>query len=170
MHLKEGVNKIRFTVSSQSRGRVSIVAKLFKWEPDSKIVVSDVDGTITRSDVMGQIMPMLGRDWSHAGVAQLYSNVFKNGYKIMYLSSRAIGQSGITKDYLQGVKQGTADGTGEEHNLPDGPVILSPDRLFKSFTREVIQRRPQVRAWVGGWVGGCVGGWVVPVSCGRRGE
>ena len=38
---------------------------------------------------------------------------------------------------LQGVSQ-------EGNSLPDGPVILSPDRLFKSAMREVVQRRPQV--------------------------
>lgn len=28
--------------------------------------------------------------------------------------------------------------------MPDGPVIMSPDRLVKSFKREVIDRKPQI--------------------------
>lgn len=38
-------------------------------------MVSDVDGTITRSDVLGHLAPLVGKDWSHAGVAQLYNNI-----------------------------------------------------------------------------------------------
>ena len=28
--------------------------------------------------------------------------------------------------------------------MPEGPVIMSPDRLMKSFKREVIDRKPQI--------------------------
>ncbi len=28
--------------------------------------------------------------------------------------------------------------------MPDGPVLLSPDRLFKSVNREIIQRQPHI--------------------------
>lgn len=28
--------------------------------------------------------------------------------------------------------------------MPDGPVIMSPDRLIKSFKREVIYKQPQI--------------------------
>merc|ERR1719281_525949 len=54
----------------------------------------------------------------------------------------------MTRNYLQGLKQTDgADGakaTDQENEwyLPEGPVILSPDRLFESFKREVIERRP----------------------------
>lgn len=63
-------------------------------------MVSDIDGTITRSDVMGQLLPIVGKDWSHSGVVGLYNSVIANGYKVLYLSSRAIGQADITKNYL----------------------------------------------------------------------
>ena len=43
---------------------------------------------------------MVGKDWSHAGVASLYTNITNNGYKIVYLTSRAIGQARSTKEYL----------------------------------------------------------------------
>jgi phosphatidate phosphatase LPIN len=38
-------------------------------------------------------------------VAELFTKIRNNGYHIMYLSARAIGQATITKDYLQSVKQ-----------------------------------------------------------------
>ncbi|MBM6384140.1 MAG: hypothetical protein JSY10_09105 [Paenibacillus sp.] len=51
--------------------------------------------------------------------------------------SRAIGQADYTRDYLKKVAQ-------DKYQLPDGPVIMSPDRLFTSFHREVIIRKPEV--------------------------
>jgi phosphatidate phosphatase PAH1 len=47
----------------------------------------------------------VGRDWAQSGVAELFTKIRNNGYHIMYLSARAIGQATITKDYLQSVKQ-----------------------------------------------------------------
>lgn len=79
---------------------------------------------------------LVGKDWTHAGVANLYTNISKNGYHFLYLTSRAIGQAEYTREYLQKVEQDTL-------KLPEGPVLLSPDRLVQAFTREVIQRRPQ---------------------------
>ena len=97
------------------------------------MVISDIDGTITKSDVLGHILPVIGNDWAQSGVAQLFSKIRQNGYQIMYLSARAIGQASITKDYLQSVRQGDVC-------LPDGPLFLNPDSLYYAFRREVIDR------------------------------
>jgi phosphatidate phosphatase LPIN len=48
--------------------------------------------TADRSDVLGHIMPVMGRDWSHEGIAELYTNIAANGYQVLYLTARAIGQ------------------------------------------------------------------------------
>ena len=81
-------------------------------------------------------MPVIGRDWAQSGVAQLYTKIRNNGYQIIYLSARAIGQASITKDYLQSLKQGDVC-------LPDGPLFLNPDSLIHAFKREVIDRNPE---------------------------
>ena len=52
------------------------------------MVISDIDGTITKSDVLGHILPVIGRDWAQSGVAELFSKIRANGYHIMYLSAR----------------------------------------------------------------------------------
>ncbi len=78
LDLKPGANEIRFVVESRS---VELRCRVFLWRNDSKIVISDVDGTITRSDVLGHLLPAVGRDWSQVGVAGLYSQIAKNGYK-----------------------------------------------------------------------------------------
>ena len=103
--LKKGRNEIRFSVTSRYQGTHSQVTDMYLWESDSKIVISDVDGTITRSDILGQLMPIFGKDWSHTGVTELFKNIEKNNYKIMYLTARAIGQSQQTKGYLTSLSQ-----------------------------------------------------------------
>jgi len=103
--LKSGRNEVRFTVTSRYQGTHSLVTELYLWESDSKIVISDVDGTITRSDILGQLMPIFGKDWSHSGVTELFTNIEKNNYKVMYLTARAIGQSEQTKHYLRKLQQ-----------------------------------------------------------------
>jgi len=48
---------------------------------------------------------MVGRDWSHSGITSLFRNIRANGYKFMYLTSRAIAQADATRDYLTNLSQ-----------------------------------------------------------------
>lgn len=107
-------------------------------------------------------------------MAKLYTDIVKNGYEMMYLTSRAIGQADGTRMYLKGVRQDgdgvgvvgaglseIKDGAGEAkegttrergkggpkkmtRGLPDGPVIMSPDGVMVSLHREVIMRKPEM--------------------------
>ncbi|RCH96827.1 hypothetical protein CU098_007307 [Rhizopus stolonifer] len=137
LNLKKGMNTITFSVSSAYQGTATCAAKIFYWHHDIQIVISDIDGTITKSDTLGHVFTMIGKDWTHMGVAKLYTDIANNGYHFLYLTSRAIGQADYTRDYLKKVVQ-------DKYQLPDGPVIMSPDRLFRSFHREVIMRKPEV--------------------------
>ncbi|KAG6861570.1 hypothetical protein C0995_014866 [Termitomyces sp. Mi166 len=140
LNLKPGANTITFSLSAS--GAVACTARIFVWDSTDLVVISDIDGTITkvqyvRSDGLGHVFAMIGRDWTHLGVAKLYTDITRNGYKIMYLTSRAIGQADATRAYLEGIKQ-------NNYQLPEGPVIMSPDRLITSLHREVILRKPEV--------------------------
>lgn len=64
---------------------------------------------VCRSDVLGQLMPIVGRDWSHTGVAELFTKIKRSGYYILYLTARAIGQADATRDYLFGLTQKERD-------------------------------------------------------------
>lgn len=83
-----------------------------------------------RSDVLGHILPIVGKDWAQSGVAQLFTKIKNNGYKLLYLSARAIGQARVTRDYLKSIKQG-------DLSLPDGPLLLNPTSLISAFHRYV---------------------------------
>ncbi|XP_065063283.1 phosphatidate phosphatase LPIN3-like [Rhopilema esculentum] len=134
--LRDGENSITFSVTTQYQGTASCTAKIFLWNWCDNIVISDIDGTITRSDVFGQILPYVGKDWSQAGVTGLFTNIAKNGYRFVYLSARAIGQAELTRNFLRSVQQG-------ELRLPSGPVLLSPTSLVTAFQKEVIEKKPE---------------------------
>ncbi|TMW45480.1 hypothetical protein DOY81_009439, partial [Sarcophaga bullata] len=136
LNLKEGMNEIEFSVTTAYQGTTRCKCYLFRWKHNDKVVISDIDGTITKSDVLGHILPMVGKDWAQLGVAQLFSKIEQNGYKLLYLSARAIGQSRATREYLRSIRQGDV-------KLPDGPLLLNPTSLISAFHREVIERKPE---------------------------
>ncbi|ODV82587.1 hypothetical protein CANARDRAFT_186938, partial [[Candida] arabinofermentans NRRL YB-2248] len=134
LSLRPGENDIIFSVN---KGKATVTAKLFLWKHNVPIVISDIDGTITKSDALGHVLTMLGRDWTHVGVAKLFSDIHFNGYNIIYLTARSVGLADTTRSYLQGVIQ---DGL----KLPAGPVILSPDRTMAALRREIYLKKPEV--------------------------
>ncbi|KAH8376251.1 hypothetical protein KR200_011497 [Drosophila serrata] len=136
LNLKEGMNEIEFSVTTAYQGTTRCKCYLFRWKHNDKVVISDIDGTITKSDVLGHILPMVGKDWAQLGVAQLFSKIEQNGYKLLYLSARAIGQSRATREYLRSIRQGDV-------MLPDGPLLLNPTSLISAFHREVIEKKPE---------------------------
>ncbi|KAK3567456.1 hypothetical protein QTP86_019994, partial [Hemibagrus guttatus] len=134
--LKDGPNNVVFSITTQYQGTCRCEGTIYLWHWNDKIVISDIDGTITKSDVLGHFLPQFGKDWTHQGIAKLYHTIHENGYKFLYCSARAIGMAGITRGYLQGVNDsGTI--------LPQGPLMLSPSSLFSAFHRELIEKKPE---------------------------
>uniref|UniRef100_A0A8C4DS49 phosphatidate phosphatase n=1 Tax=Dicentrarchus labrax TaxID=13489 RepID=A0A8C4DS49_DICLA len=137
LNLREGANKVVFSVTTQYQGTCRCEAAIYLWNWSDRVIISDIDGTITKSDALGHILPQFGKDWTHKGIAKLYHKIHQNGYKFLYCSARAIGMAAITKDYLQWVNdKGTV--------LPKGPVLLAPSSLFSALHREVIEKKPEV--------------------------
>lgn len=136
LNLKDGANEVVFSVTTAYQGTTRCKCHIYKWRWDDKIVISDIDGTITKSDVLGHILPIVGKDWAQSGVAQLFTKIKNNGYKLLYLSARAIGQARVTREYLKSIKQG-------DLSLPEGPLLLNPTSLISAFHREVIEKKPE---------------------------
>jgi phosphatidate phosphatase LPIN len=140
--LRDGENTLTFEVMApeeaadgaplprDARAPLNVSARAYLWSPHAKIVVSDVDGTITKSDVLGHLFASIGRDWTHTGVARLYTHIQAQGYNLMYLTARAIGQAHGTKEYLANIKQGErgapasggGGGGGGGVSLPSSPA------------------------------------------------
>jgi hypothetical protein len=55
LNLRSGVNDISFTVESKFQGKQTIMGKIFLWDYNKRIIISDVDGTITKSDMLGHV-------------------------------------------------------------------------------------------------------------------
>ncbi|OAX85427.1 hypothetical protein ACJ72_00198 [Emergomyces africanus] len=132
LNLKPGANEMAFSVN-----KATCPATMYLWNYKVPIVISDIDGTITKSDALGHVLNMIGRDWTHLGVAKLYTDIVSNGYNLMYLTSRSTGQADTTRTYLSGIVQ-------EGYKLPKGPVIMSPDRTIAALRREIYLRKPEV--------------------------
>ncbi|CAI9602041.1 unnamed protein product [Staurois parvus] len=137
LKLRDGPNDIVFSITTQYQGTCRCEGTIYLWNWNDKIIISDIDGTITKSDALGQILPQLGKDWTHQGIAKLYHHsIHENGYKFLYCSARAIGMADMTRGYLHWVNdKGTI--------LPRGPLMLSPSSLFSAFHREVIEKKPE---------------------------
>lgn len=135
--LHPGRNEIRYVFNGNWGKEYTIASRLFFYphQKHYRVIVSDIDGTVTRSDVLGHLMPLVGHDWAHDGICQLFTNLVKRGYILIYLSARNIGQATRTKQYLASINQGGA-------RMPEGPVLTSTEDLFSSLSREVVQKNP----------------------------
>ncbi|XP_010145639.1 PREDICTED: phosphatidate phosphatase LPIN3 [Eurypyga helias] len=75
LNLRDGPNEVAFSVTTQYQGTCRCEATIYLWNWDDKVVISDIDGTITRSDALGHILPHLGKDWTHHGIAKLFHKI-----------------------------------------------------------------------------------------------
>ena len=76
LQLSPGANTVMYRVETSTGSVVTTRAVIYLVSPATKIVITDIDGTVTRSDVRGMVLPALGlSDWKHNGVVQLYNKV-----------------------------------------------------------------------------------------------
>ena len=133
LRLEAGVNYVDY----QCDGCRPVVARLFLLQPWDRLVITDVDGTITRSDLRGhlpsRLAQLLGRD--QRDVCALLTAISGTGHVPLYLTARPIGFAAATLQLLATAKEG-------DLTLPLGPLILSPTRTLDSLNREVLKRVP----------------------------
>jgi len=117
LDLKPGRNNITFKVIA--RGSIhTINNNIYLLNDTQRIVVSDIDGTVTKSDGKGLLYLAIGiSDWKHAGLVSLYVALAARGYQLLYLSARPVGSSYYTRCYLNSLQE-----KGEW--LPHGPILL----------------------------------------------
>jgi len=113
---------------------------VFLFDESEKFILSDIDGTITESDVKGHISTFLGITSVHKNVVQLFDKIGQNGYNFIFLTARSMSQKDATKDYLFKM---LANQNG--HSLPVGPVLFSPITFISAVTAEVVTRSPNVQ-------------------------
>ncbi len=134
MNLNYGKNVLEFTISSY-RGIRTLKSHLYLWNYNDKILISDLDGTISRSDLIGQLSYLWGGDWSHKNITKLYNDIYNNGYKILYLTARTMCQHKQTKEFLYNINQNNI-------TMPEGPILMSKDDFISAFKTEIIDKKP----------------------------
>ena len=75
LKLQDGPNDVVFSITTQYQGTCRCAGTIYLWNWNDKVIISDIDGTITKSDALGQILPQLGKDWTHQGIAKLYHSI-----------------------------------------------------------------------------------------------
>ena len=116
---------------------MKVECSVYLWNYSDKIVVVDIDGTLTRSDVRGYVETVyLGRyDYVHDGAVAFFSNLQKefNVYHL-YLTSRPLHHLEDTKAFLRLVR----DRKG--NSLPIGPLFTNKENIMKAIYRELVAK------------------------------
>ena len=68
--INKGANSVVFNLNGYK-----VSSYLYYYSHDVSIVISDVDGTITKSDVLGHIIPRFGFDYAHSGIASMFTDI-----------------------------------------------------------------------------------------------
>lgn len=104
----------------------------FLLSKDTKIIISDVDGTITREDVMGHVMYAIHQDYTQSGIVRMYNRLSVGaegnchaGQRILDLVSHRAGRradEGHTE--LPGGNRagGKAYAAGTDYLLPESHI------------------------------------------------
>ena len=119
MNLHNGLNEAAFVCPDLN---VHMPFSIHLLNQGNKLVLTDIDGTITTSDVRGFVFGTLGFNVHHEGVVELYDKVAKNGYTLIYLSARPLTFEQETRKYLFETLQTTEKG----YSLPVSALFLSP--------------------------------------------
>ena len=125
MQLQTGRNETRFSIEDLG---IDVSFSIYLFTNDTKFIVSDIDGTITRSDVRGFVGGKFGFEVHHLDVVRFLHNANVNGYQILYLTARPVAFDEGTREYLFDNLNNSDGG----YKLPFGPLFLSSvptDRL-----------------------------------------
>ena len=128
MNLKEGRNEAKMVFDDFS---LTQPFDIYFYDQTKKLIITDIDGTITKSDIIGNLAKVFKFDYHHKGVVELFDSVSKNGYVMIYLTANPQAFDELTKEYLFETMQ-DRDG----YSLPLSPVIMSPTVILNGQTQD----------------------------------
>ncbi|KAL3817017.1 hypothetical protein ACHAXA_002929 [Cyclostephanos tholiformis] len=166
--LCHGRNLLRYTLFSRSGVAIATAeAHLYLWRSCDSVVVSDIDGTVTRSDVRGVIDTVLQDKFQHVhdGICQFYHAVMDAGnrgrsdhnrgrkgddgvgvggdvageVRFLYLSSRPISFVNQTRKLLVSLSQSHSR-TQRNYGLPPGPIMCHTGPLSSVLYSELVAK------------------------------
>jgi phosphatidate phosphatase LPIN len=153
--LVAGRNVVRYQLSG-NRALFDIHACIYLWEHTDRIVVCDIDGTVTRSDFLGYSAHLMGYEYTHDGVTDVLNYLHEAGYKILFLTARPITVADRTRDLLQTVGSTARDDKSQSfarflglHTsdtvlaLPPGALITTAERWIPAIALSLTPDGPQ---------------------------
>ncbi|KAG7378485.1 Phosphatidate phosphatase lpin1 [Phytophthora pseudosyringae] len=137
---EEQPNHVRFEHYQKYTNTVRYVdAKLHLWGPNESVVVVDLDGTLTISDVEGHIRTLrLGQyDFLHAGACDFFTKLHELGMRIVYLTARPLDWATASRTHLENAVQ-------QSIPLPPGVLITNSTGLTGALFTEVVNKTPHL--------------------------
>ena len=107
---------------------------VFLYDQDAKFIVTDIDGTITRSDIKGHLKTRFKMDHHHKGVIELFDKADENGYNIFYLTARSVAQYDTTKAYLFEVRFKNSNFQYYKINFSNFKIVTGTPYLSVQFS------------------------------------
>jgi phosphatidate phosphatase LPIN len=139
--IKQGKNDVTYENIYQTKGKTksrTCRGRIFLWDHSDLLVVSDIDGTITKSDVVG-LVDSIGMDGgfghTHAGVCEFYTHLKNRDLRFVYLTSRPISLMGYTRKFINNLRQG-------EESLPDGLMLCHTGSVRDVLITELVKKNP----------------------------
>jgi phosphatidate phosphatase PAH1 len=97
LHLNYGINTITFELD----GYTSISSEIYLFHERDRILVSDMDGTLTKDDIGGLMNNLKNKDYLHDGYYDLINTAYQYGYKIVWLTMRSLPLYAFSKEYIR---------------------------------------------------------------------
>jgi hypothetical protein len=134
--LRLGKNPIRYLLLDNQKVIGVAHANIFLWTHQDRIVVMDIDGTITKSNARGVFDTVITETYKycHEGVCQLLSLLKEQiNTQILYVTSRPIGLATHTRRFLAHLEQDSA-------RLPEGPLLGFGGSISELLIMELISK------------------------------
>lgn len=133
MNLNLGCNNIIF---KHRLSGISIACDIWLYDCEDNIVIMDIDGTVTKSDVRGYIETVYLNYYTyvHHGLAPFLTEIDKLRLKILFLTSRPIAHHTETRNLLNGIRQDMC-------LIPRGPIMMNNEKVLDAVYREIIARK-----------------------------
>jgi len=139
-NLKPGRNRMKAVIRAYPSKALHF--DIYVYSARDRLVVMDIDGTITVSDVRGYVESVyLGRyTYVHDGVVPFLRVLYESmSYQVLYLTSRPAAHAAETRSLLQNIRD-YVDGSGEELTMPPGPLFLNKESKTRAVYRELVSR------------------------------
>lgn len=133
---------------NNSSRRKYLDASLFVWHATDSLIVSDIDGTITKSDINGVLDTVVREAYTHVhrGICKFFTDLVNlspdstshtpavaNTVRFLYLTSRPLSLLHSTRKFLNSLEQ-------ESCKLPPGPVFCHLGSLSEVLMTELWKR------------------------------